>query len=255
MPLSSIRPARRALRAMTDTVNIRSFFLTALCLKGWVDAKMARRMPSKEVMLDLKNLKLCVDVSRVELISYWETWHEHCYDSIAIDGPRCVVDVGANIGAFSLYQAMVKHAESVIAFEPSPFVFPRLVKNVKNNGSMNVRTVNAAVGDKQGTLSFSEGQMSANSRVCESGSLKVPCVTLDAELSDVPSIDILKIDTEGYETNVLRGASETLKKTKRIALELHYPEERQEIESILFPLKFSLMTIHNDLVFYHRTAL
>jgi len=213
---------------------------------------MVRQTASKEVMLDLKHLKLCVDVARVELISYWEIWHERCYDAIATDHPQCVVDVGANIGAFALYMAIVKHAELVIAFEPSPQTFPRLAKNIEINGVKNVRVVNAAVGDKEAILSFSDGLMSINSRVSESGPLKVPCVTLDAELSGIPSIDILKIDTEGYETQVLQGASETLKKTKRIAAELHYPGERQEIESILFPYGFSLTKIQDDLVFYSK---
>ncbi len=246
------RAARRTLRAMTDPVTVRSLFLTASCLKGWADAKLGRRTASKEVMLDLKHLKLCVDVASVELISYWEIWHERCYDAIAMNRPRCVVDVGANIGAFSLYQAMVQHAELVVAFEPSPQVFPRLAKNIEINGLKNVRVVNAAVGDKQGVLSFSEGRMSVNCRVNEFGALKVPCVTLDAELSDMPRIDILKIDTEGYETHVLRGASETLKKTQRIALELHYPGERQEIEAILCPLGFSLVKMQDELVFFCR---
>src|SRR5260370_11966052 len=134
---------------------------------------------------------------------------------------------------------MVKNAEQVIAFEPSPQTFTRLAKNIEINGLRNVRLVNAAVGDKRGVLSFSEDPMSVLCRVSESGRLKVPCVTLDDELRDVPSIDILKIDSEGYATHVLRGASETLKKTKRIAFELHYPGEQQEIDSILFPLGFS----------------
>lgn len=120
------------------------------------------------------------------------------------------------------------------------------------NGLKNVRVVNAAVGEKEGVMSFSDGLMSVNGRVSEFGPLKVPCVTLDAELFNIPSIDILKIDTEGYETHVLKGASETLKKTKRIAVELHYPGERQEIESILFPLGFSLAKMHDALVFNFR---
>jgi FkbM family methyltransferase len=251
------RPKRavgRALRAMTDPVDVRSLFFTVLCLKGWAYAKFGWQATSKEVVLSLKHLKLCVDVARVELISFWEIWHERCYDAIAVDHPGCVVDVGANVGAFSLYQSIGKHAERVIAFEPSPQVFLRLAKNIEINGLKNVQAVNAAVGDKTGVLSFSEGRMSANCRVSETGSIKVACVRLDDELRDVPSIDILKIDTEGYETNVLRGASETLKKTRQIALELHYPGERQEIESILFAVGFSLARAHNNLVFYCTTT-
>jgi FkbM family methyltransferase len=207
---------------------------------------------SREVVLDLKPLKLCVDIARVELISFWEIWHEHCYDAIAVEHPRCVVDVGANIGIFSLYEVMRKHAEQVVAFEPSPDVFQRLAKNIEINGIKNIRAVNAAVGDEPGTLSFAEGRMSVNGRVTGTGPLKVPCVRLDDELRNVPSIDILKIDTEGYEIHVLQGASETLKKTERIVLELHYAGERQEIEAILSPLGFSLTTAYGDLVFYRK---
>jgi FkbM family methyltransferase len=224
----------------------------SICLKAWVYAKVGLQSASREVVLDLRPVSLCVDVSRLELISFWEIWHEGCYDAIAVDHPRCVVDVGANIGVFSLYQSMVKGAEQVVAFEPSPEVFPRLVKNIEINGIKNVRVVNAAAGNESGTLSFSESRISANSRVSEAGPLKVPCVRLDDELRDVSSIDILKIDTEGYETHVLRGASETLKKTERIALELHYPGERQEIEAIVSPLGFFLVKARGNLVFYRK---
>jgi FkbM family methyltransferase len=218
-------------------------------------AKFGLQTACKEVVLDLKPLRLCVDTSRLELISFWEIWHERCYDAFAVEHPRCAVDVGANIGVFSLYQVMVNHAERVIAFEPSPEVFSRLAKNIEVNGIKNVRAVNAAVGDEPGTLSFAESRMSANGRVSETGTLKVPCVRLDDELRDVPSIDILKIDTEGYETHVLRGASETLKKTERIALELHYPGELQEIEAIVSSLGFSLVKAYGSLVFYRKGTL
>jgi FkbM family methyltransferase len=254
MAIRSGRAIQRAFRAMTDAGNFKSLFFTLLCLKEWVFARFGWQTASREVTLDLKSLKLCVDIARVELISFWEIWHERCYDAIAVEHPRCVVDVGANIGVFSLYQVMLKHAEQVIAFEPSPEVFPRLAKNIELNNIKNIRAVNAAVGETQGTLSFAESRISANGRVSETGPLKVPCVRLDEVLEDVPIIDILKVDTEGYETHVLRGASETLKKTVRIVLELHYPGERQEIEAIVSPLGFSLAETHGNLVFYcHET--
>jgi FkbM family methyltransferase len=246
---------RRVIRAMSDAVNFRSFLLMSICLKAWACAKFGLQTPSKEVVLDLRPVRLCVDVSRLELISFWEIWHEGCYDAIAIDHPRRVVDVGANIGVFSLYQSMLKGAGEVIAFEPSPEVFPRLVKNIEINGIKNIRVLNAAVGDESGMLSFTESRISANSKVSEMGLLKVPCVRLDDELKDIPGIDVLKIDTEGYETHVLRGACETLKKTERIVLELHYPGEQEEIEAIVFPLGFSLAKAHGNLVFYRRANL
>jgi FkbM family methyltransferase len=237
-----------------DPTNFKSRFLTSLCLKAWVCSKFGVQTSGREVVLDLKPLRLCVDVARLELISFWEIWHEGCYDAIGVDRPRYVVDVGANIGVFSLYQSMLKRAEQVIAFEPSPEVFPRLLKNMEMNGIKNVRVIHAAVGNEAGTLSFSEDRISANSRVSESGTIKVPCVRLDDELKDVAIIDILKIDTEGYEIPVLRGASETLRKTEQIVLELHYPGEQQEIETILSPLGFCLLKGNGNLVFYRKAT-
>lgn len=253
MPKTS-RAAKRALRAMTDPVNFRSLVLTVLCFKGWAYAKFGRHIKSKEVVLELKQAKLCVDIARAEIISFWEIWQEKCYDAIAIDRPACVVDVGANIGAFSLYQSIQQHADRVIAFEPSPGVFRRLEKNVELNGLTGVRVVNAAVGDKPGVLAFTDGLMSLNGRVSESGPLQVPCVRLDDELKDIPSVDILKIDTEGYEIHVLKGASGTLRKTKSIALELHYPGEQEEVESVIGGFGFTLVKTHDDLVFYRKST-
>jgi FkbM family methyltransferase len=252
MRIRKKRAVGRILKAMSDPVNVRSFSNMAVCLKGWAEARLGRQAQSRVVRLDLKRLALVVDAARAELLSYMEIWHERCYDAVALDAPGCVVDVGANIGAFSLYQAIVKHAGVVIAFEPSPDVFPRLAKNVEINRLTNVRLVNAAVGETTGVLSFSEGRMSVNCQVSNAGPLKVRCVTLDSELSNIPNIDLLKIDTEGYETHVLQGAHETLKRTSRIALELHYLGEDQEIESILAPLGFVLKNRRGNLMFYSR---
>jgi FkbM family methyltransferase len=248
------RPKRaitRVLRSITDPVKIKSLLLMLLCIWGCACAKFRRPAAPREVVLELKRLRLCVDVARAELISYWEIWHEHCYDCLATN-PRCVVDVGANIGAFSLYQTMSQHAERVIAFEPSPEVFARLAKNLELNELTNVRAVNAAVGDKPGTLAFSQGLMSINDRIDESGTLRVRVVTLDDELRDVPSIDLLKIDTEGYEAKVLQGAPDTLKKTRHVVLEMHYPGEAEEIRAMMEPLGFSLSKVQGGLVFYQR---
>jgi FkbM family methyltransferase len=224
------------------------------CLRGWAYVKLGRHTKPSEVVLRLRKLDLTVDTSQGELLCYWEIWHEHCYDAIALDSPECVVDVGANIGAFSLYQALNKGAGRVIAFEPSPAVFSRLAKNVALNNASNVRLVNAAVGDAPGHLSFAEGAMSINCKVAPNGPIKVRCVTLDEELADIPRVDFLKIDTEGYETQVLRGGAATLGKTLAVVCELHFPGEKQELDAILYPAGFTLSSESENLVFYRRTG-
>ena len=100
MGIRKKRAIGRILKAMSDPVNVRSFSNMAVCLKGWAEARMGRQTPSRVVRLDLRRLALVVDAARAELLSYMEIWHEHCYDAVGLDAPRCVVDVGANIGAF-----------------------------------------------------------------------------------------------------------------------------------------------------------
>jgi FkbM family methyltransferase len=51
--------------------------------------------------------------------------------------------------------------------------------------------------------------------------MKVKCTTLDRLTASIPQIDLLKVDVEGAELAVLEGAHETLKKTKRIVVEIH----------------------------------
>jgi FkbM family methyltransferase len=247
------RATKRVARALLDPVNAKSLLFTAQCIRGWAKAKFGHSSVSHEATLDLRRLRLCVDTSRAELLSYWEVWHERCYEAFPqfrVDHPGCVVDVGANIGAFSLYQSLIRGAGKIVAFEPSPAVFPRLVRNLAINRVLCTTAINSAAGCEQKILCFSEGRMSINGKVSEEGPIAVRCTTLDAELSNIQKIEILKVDTEGYELEVLAGASQTLKKTERIVLELHFTDERAQLDSVLHPLGFEFIGQRDDLVFY-----
>ena len=227
---------------------------------GWARGKLHRRGTSHELTLRLREVNLLIDTSRAELNSYWEIWHERMYDKVpgfCPVEPDCVVDVGANIGAFALYQACKKRAKAVIAFEPSPTVFKRLEANVALNGLRNITTVNAAVGDLCGSLPFLELPMSMNSRVAagsELGATIVPATTLDSSLLKlgVARVNLLKIDTEGYETHVLRGATGILGLTERLIIEIHDETDKSEFQALLLPLGFQLICSDAGLLFYSR---
>ena len=119
------------------------------------------------------------------------------------------VDVGSNIGYFSLIAASC--GATVVAYEPTPAVFGRLRENVALNQFANVSLVNAAVADKPGTLTLyqSPDDPEANSLFGNGdNSIQVPTVALDDDLSarDIRRVDLLKIDAEGAEPLVLDGA-------------------------------------------------
>jgi FkbM family methyltransferase len=133
-----------------------------------------------------------------------------------------VLDVGANIGYYSLVAAVrVGPSGQVIAYEPTPFVVKRLQENVNLNQFRQISVVEGAISDRVGTGTFylnsnqesSEGNSLIEAAV-SSGSVQITCpqTTLDAEMTrlNLKQVDVLKIDVEGNEVKVLRGARQLL---------------------------------------------
>jgi FkbM family methyltransferase len=251
--------SRRIFRALAQARGVRAKIDTVRCIEGWALTKFRRSASTSEVVIDFGDVKLSLDRGRAELIPYLEIWHEHSYDSVpgfSVDQPDCVVDVGANVGTFTLYQAICKKAKRIISFEPAPTVFPRLITNLRINGIFQVEPFNTAVGDSCGIVRFVERPMSINCQVVrneeEKGSVEIPCVTLDSFLGHIPKIDLLKVDVEGFETEVFKGAQETLKRTERIVVEVTGDCNRKGVDDVLKLSGFELTTQNDDMFFYKR---
>jgi FkbM family methyltransferase len=113
-----------------------------------------------------------------------------------------VVDIGANIGAMT--RLFSRRAKVVHAFEPAA----RALKYLRANADPNVVIHPVALFDHNGTALFEERQSVDRSSFSDRGS-KVPVRTLDS-FNLRPNL--IKVDVEGYEPQVLRGAYETLKR-------------------------------------------
>jgi FkbM family methyltransferase len=128
-----------------------------------------------------------------------------------------MVDVGANIGEFSLVAASVVGAEGrVIAIEASPVIYETLRRNVALNGFANVHPVLVAAGASEGLATFGElpahnWGMNRRGPGDVSHSITVASRTVDSILRDcgVDQCDLLKIDVEGMEMEVLGGVDFT----------------------------------------------
>ena len=140
---------------------------------------------------------------------------------------HCLIDAGAEYGLFSLAFTSRSGARAY-ALDPSPATLPVLLENVRLNPAHRIEAVNAALGESGGTLQMAfDGIMlhAASTRTLAAGAKlhSVPVVTIDrfsAERGLAP--DAIKIDVEGYELAVLRGASETLARCHpTIFLEIH----------------------------------
>lgn len=121
-----------------------------------------------------------------------------------------LVDVGANVGEIALLCA--KRAGEVIAFEAHPLAAAALRQSVAINDFANVDVVEALVADG-GTYDFAPHARNANaSAISAAGS--TPSLRLDDVLDDVDAPVIFVIDVEGSEPRVLRGAAETIARTR-----------------------------------------
>lgn len=125
-------------------------------------------------------------------------------------------DVGANIGIYSLLASnLVGEKGEVHAFEPLASAYQSLKENVELNRARNVRVNPVAVGDKAGEMDLYVNAQTAltglgrTNRGILLGIQKVPVWTLDdyVALNGIRTIDFLKIDVEGFEGQVLRGAA------------------------------------------------
>jgi FkbM family methyltransferase len=127
------------------------------------------------------------------------------------------VDVGANKGDFSLIAARTAGPEGrVIAFEPGPENATWARKSVELNGYPNVELLEVALSDSEGEAKLHLGRRSGwhslVSRPVDQDTITVRTRTLDTVLAErgSPTVDMLKIDVEGSELAVLRGARQTL---------------------------------------------
>lgn len=126
------------------------------------------------------------------------------------------LDVGSNMGVTALRAAKAVGARGrVIAIEPAPDAFERLRENVRRNDAGNVTTRCVGVSDYEGwgrlapSLSWNSGTAFLASHV---GQL-VRVRTVDSIVRGLgnPRVDVMKVDVEGAELAVLRGAAQTIR--------------------------------------------
>ena len=154
------------------------------------------------------------------------------------------VDIGANTGSYSILAGSCKDV-NVIAFEPIPSTFFWLQKNIKVNALDNkVKAVNIGVAEKNGTMHFSSNLDVLNHVLPKYEknlqSIKVEVLTLDNALNKKKCPAVIKIDVEGYESQVFTGAKKTINNPSLIAVivELNgsakrYGKDDNEIHKLL----------------------
>ena len=204
--------------------------------------------------------------------SFKETGEEKFIKKISDDLFFCI-DIGANIGKYT--ELLLKEtAAKVIAFEPLPDAYLDL-KKLELNNLNRLKVFNQAIGEKNEFLELnyasSKSEKASFSDNLEKLSfydfhnnkkMKIKILTLDTFIEEnlddfnQTEIDLIKIDTEGFELEVIKGATKTIKKMspKYIQLEFNWHQlfKKQNMYSFYEFLKnyelFQILPYGNDLI-------
>lgn len=160
-----------------------------------------------------------------------------------------IIDAGAHIGTFSVFVANLAKEGKVYSFEPVAKTFHFLKNNTKNYPQ--ITCLNFGLGDEVSKKNILATLIHSNGSIFEDSSIygEKPEITEDRKLesanivtidnfvntNNVSRVDFIKIDVEGYEAKVLKGAKETIKKFKPVISmsAYHNPKDTEELPKIL----------------------
>lgn len=135
-----------------------------------------------------------------------------------VDPGMQVVDVGANLGLYTLLLAHLTGEEGhVFAFEPEPNLFAVLKKNCAENNAVNVTAFQCAAGESKGRTSFRRAIFNSGNNSLSIGgtdalSVETEVVRLD-EVLPVQAVQFIKLDVQGHELAALNGMQRLLAST------------------------------------------
>lgn len=207
---------------------LKGSYLASVCFFRWW---MKRKRSAQSVTINNYdgNLKISLDISKSMGASlYWTGFHEFNemrFLNRFLKDDITFVDVGANQGEYTLFVAKRLPRGNVLAFEPTSFFYDRLKYNVELNAMTNVRCFKLGLSDHTGEVPIyynddnpdnHEGLASLFSVAGNNETERISLATLDkvVRAEGISRIDFIKVDVEGSEWAVLRGAEQVLKKFK-----------------------------------------
>lgn len=213
-------PARRQERLVEDWVK------TGVHLTRTAGLSDVRFEPDGVWIRDRSGALWSHTLGREGPVMHWDYRHSHAEGEIELLRsrlkPRAVlVDVGANVGTFSIQLARAVDGLAVLAVEPVPQVHEALQANIRKNGlEASVQTSQVALSDRRGAAIVTSDLAACNYVLPgEHGrppprAEEVPETTLDALVQErrLERVDFVKCDVEGMELRVLRGAEGVLER-------------------------------------------
>lgn len=198
----------------------------------------------EEITVSIGGVTFCFLTNSSELYSYRDIFKEEVYEKhprTKLNDQKIIIDIGANIGFYTLKAALRMPSCKIYSFEPNPDTYNRLLKNIELNKLGNVFPFQQAVNSIDGVVKFKKDAQSWTSHIAVDDEYNSEdLITVDAVMLDdflvqhgVDLLDLLKIDAEGAEYDILLGARKSLKKIKTIVLEYHSNELLVSIKDYL----------------------
>lgn len=178
-------------------------------------------MNSVIVDTDLGTLKLYTnDAVNADIINGTKYPYDNMRSVLNIisDNTKVMLDIGSNLGTFSLY--CKDKFKKIYSFEPQKLIFEQLQENLRLNSVNNIHIKNIALGDK--TETFYMDSINYDEQI-NSGDLSISYNKIgeaieinkgDELFSEFDNIQLIKIDVQGYELNVLNGLENTIRNNK-----------------------------------------
>lgn len=178
---------------------------------------------------------------------FYEQWMLTCIQKLGYM-PGVWLDVGAHIGNHTIWFSKHCGSDEVWAYEPTESTFKVLQENVANNCKNVVRLFNCAVGGKVGKCKLNKHKRTGQNSVSY-GRGEVPMVVL----GDISAkVAVIKIDVEGFEFEVLKGAMPVIQRDKP-ELFIETFADRSEIEALL-PSGYKFIQVYNNAPTYHYSV-
>ncbi len=188
------------------------------------------------IVISKNNIKAAIRKNTMDYQTLF-TKNEEFISEIKLNSDEVFVDVGANVGVYTLQIALKYPNNKIISIEAHPNEFTALKRNVIDvNNLENVILVNMGVFSKKNELVlYEQGIWTASSSVFVKSEkpIKIPCDTLDSIIQKLKKEQkiveeqkiVIKMDIEASEYDALLGASKTLQNCEKIFIEVHQTDE------------------------------
>ncbi len=208
------------------------------------------------ILLKFKQAKFIFSCG-IEIATFEDIFIKKVYERVSgflVRENNVIVDVGANVGFYSVYAALMNPAAKIYAIEPVPKTRQRLEKNIQLNGVTNIEVIPLALWESDCELYFEPHKYSPLSRAnLKAKGIRVAAITLDTFVLryNIGAVDLMKIDAEFAEDFIIKGGGTiAFSKISKIVLEYHSEEKKFVVKQLLKSYGFEEALHFNTLLYF-----